>query len=165
VDEQVRTIEALHRRYAGVLYDKCIRMLGDRAEAEDAVQETFVSAFRALSAYREGERGHLPWLYRIATNACLKILRTRRRKGAEPLGDREPASTQNPERALQAHQALERLCREVDQRTMEILVAHYIDGIDQGSIAEHLGISRRAVVKRLSAVRGKAELLLQGGGR
>jgi len=43
---------------------------------------------------------------------------------------------------------------------MEILVAHYIDGVDQGRIARSLGISRRAVVKRLTALRARASQLL-----
>jgi DNA-directed RNA polymerase specialized sigma24 family protein len=42
------TIERLHRKYAGVLYDKCVRLLRDRGEAEDAMRETFANAFRSL---------------------------------------------------------------------------------------------------------------------
>jgi RNA polymerase sigma-70 factor (ECF subfamily) len=68
VQERAHAIEQLHRRFSGVIYGHCVRMLGDRTEAEDAVQEAFVAAFRALDSFRYGE-SHLPWLYRIATNA------------------------------------------------------------------------------------------------
>jgi RNA polymerase sigma-70 factor, ECF subfamily len=161
--ERVSVIEELHRRYAGVLYDKCVRLLGDRAEAKDAVQETFISAFRAIDRFQETERGHLPWLYRIATNVCIKIIRTRRRKGAEPLGDHDPPSpAPDPVEALHVRAVLDQLSGQIDERTMEILVAHYVDGIDQGQIADQYGISRRAVVKRLTALRARAGELLRG---
>ncbi len=161
--ERTALVEQLHRRYAGVLYDKCVRVLGDRAEAEDAVQETFLSAFRALDRFEESGRGHLPWLYTIATNTCIKLIRTRRRKGAEPLGEREPAApAPDLVEALHTRALLDRLAAEADDRTLAILVAHYVDGIDQGQIAEQYGISRRAVVKRLTALRARADLLVKG---
>jgi RNA polymerase sigma-70 factor (ECF subfamily) len=161
--ERAAVVEELHRRFAGVLYDKCVRVLGDRTEAEDAVQETFVSAFRALGRFEDTGRGHLPWLYRIATNVCIKLIRTRRRKGAEPLGEHDPpAATADPAAALDTRALLDRLAHEVDDRTLEILVAHYVDGVDQGQIAEQYGISRRAVVKRLTALRARAGALLRG---
>jgi RNA polymerase sigma-70 factor (ECF subfamily) len=154
VEARFQTIERLHHRYAGVLYDKCARMLGDRQEAEDAVQETFVAAFRSLDRFTYGE-SHLPWLYRIATNVCLKFLRTRRRKGALPVEDAglvAPA-TRNGSGAVHARMLLERLVDDLDEREQEILVAHFIDGMDQGQAAKSLGISRRAVVKRLARLR------------
>jgi RNA polymerase sigma-70 factor (ECF subfamily) len=164
VDERARAIEVLHRKHAGVIYDLCVRMLGDRSEAEDAVQETFVNAFRALDSFRYGD-SHLPWLYRIATNACLKIIRTRKRKGValtdspERMADRP----QDPVREMHARQVLERLVGELDERSLEILVAHYVAGMDQGQIAASLGISRRAVVKRLTKLRRRAGHLFEEG--
>ena len=68
--DRERTVEELHRKYAGLVYGLCLRMLGTRAEADDAVQETFLAAFRGLGSFTYGE-SHLPWLYRIAVNACL----------------------------------------------------------------------------------------------
>jgi RNA polymerase sigma-70 factor (ECF subfamily) len=164
VDERARLIEELHRRYSGVLYDLCVRMLGDRSEADDAVQETFVSAFRALDSFRYGE-SHLPWLYRIAANACLKLIRTRRRKGValleapERTADRE----RDPVRGIHARRVLEALIDELDERSQLILVAHYVAGLDQGQIAASLGISRRAVVKRLTSLRRRAGHLFEEG--
>jgi RNA polymerase sigma-70 factor (ECF subfamily) len=167
VDDRVRTIERLHRRYAGVLYDKCVRVLGDRTEAEDAVQETFINVFRALDDFEEGEHGHLPWLYRIATNVCLKIIRTRTRKGAVQLGDLEPRApgSSDPAEAAYFRRLLDQLADHVDEKTMQIVVAHYLDGVEQGEIARQCGISRRAVVKRLTALRAKFGHLLQNGSR
>jgi len=164
VDERARAIEVLHRKYAGVIYDLCVRMLGDRSEAEDAVQETFVSAFRALDSFRYGD-SHLPWLYRIATNACLKVIRTRKRKGVALTEAPERAADRprDPVREIHARRVLASLVGELDERDQEILAAHFVAGMDQGQIATALGISRRAVVKRLTKLRRRAGNLFEEG--
>lgn len=164
VGDRERIVEELHGKYAGLVYGLCLRMLGTRADADDAVQETFLAAFRGLGSFTYGE-SHLPWLYRIATNACLKAIRTRRRKGASPLDDpgRAPSPERDPVREIHARRALEGLIATLDERGQEILVAHYVAGMDQGQIAAALGISRRAVVKRLTKLRGLAGDLWEGG--
>jgi len=162
--DRERTVEELHRRYAGLVYGLCLRMLGAQADADDAVQETFLAAFCGLGTFTYGE-SHLPWLYRIATNACLKALRTRRRKGASPLTEPSmvPSPEPDPVREIHARRALGELLESLDERGQEIVVAHYVAGMDQGQIAAALGISRRAVVKRLTRLRGLAAKLWEGG--
>ncbi|MBN1656081.1 MAG: sigma-70 family RNA polymerase sigma factor [Deltaproteobacteria bacterium] len=159
-DERVRTIEMLHRRYAGIIYDLCVRILMDRQEAEDAVQETYLNAFRFLSSYRYGD-SYLPWLYQIATNVCLKLIRTRKRKGTTPTDniDRMATEQDDPLSAIDTRRILEALVGGLDKRSIEIVVAHYIWGMDQGQIAQTIGISRRAVVKRLSALKRRVDPL------
>ncbi|MEA2252544.1 MAG: hypothetical protein QOG70_2786, partial [Solirubrobacteraceae bacterium] len=69
--------EAIYDRYHGHLLAFCRHMLGSRDEAEDALQHTFASAYRAL----RGDGAELclrPWLYTIARNRCLSVLRVRR---------------------------------------------------------------------------------------
>ena len=69
--------EGIYDRYARGVLAFCVHMLGSREAAEDALQLTFVSAFRAL---RGGERNISlrPWLYTIARNRCVSELRARR---------------------------------------------------------------------------------------
>jgi len=76
-----------HRRE---LVAYCYRMLGSSFEAEDAVQETFVRAWRAYDSF-EGRSSMRSWLYRIATNVCLDMLGSAQRR-ARPM-DMGPAST------------------------------------------------------------------------
>ena len=85
-DVKAQDLEHYRRELTGY----CYRMLGSVFEADDAVQETMVRAWRAMDSF-EGRSTLRSWLYRIATNACLDMLRGRQRRAlAMDLG---PSST------------------------------------------------------------------------
>src|SRR5256885_11672261 len=75
-----RTLEQYRRELTGY----CYRMLGSPFEAEDAVQETMVRAWKGLDRF-EGRSALRSWVYRIATNVCLDMAKGRERRGP-PLG-------------------------------------------------------------------------------
>ena len=75
-----RTFADLTSRHRRELHVHCYRMLSSFDDAEDAVQETFLRAWRSRDRL-EGAVQYRPWLYRIATNVCLDLLRARGRRG------------------------------------------------------------------------------------
>ncbi len=88
----------LVRPYRRELHVHCYRMLGSFDDAEDAVQETLLAAWRGLAAF-QGEASLRTWLYRIATNTCLNLLRSasRRPQKAETLSAAAAISTGSTE--------------------------------------------------------------------
>jgi RNA polymerase sigma-70 factor, ECF subfamily len=74
-----RAFSELVALYRPALQSHCYRMLGSVQDAEDALQETMLNAWRALPRF-EGRSSLKSWLYRIATNACLKVIERRPRR-------------------------------------------------------------------------------------
>ena len=80
------------RATANGVYTGALRMLGDRADAEDVMQETYARAYRALQSYPKARIRALRvagWTWTIAANLCRNRLRSRARKPTTPLGDRD----------------------------------------------------------------------------
>ena len=82
--------QRLTDRYRRELLVHCYRMLGSVHDAEDVLQETLLRAWRGLESF-QGRSALRPWLYRIATNACLDAIASRRRRalpnGTHPAGE------------------------------------------------------------------------------
>src|SRR4051794_17710488 len=135
--------EAIYDRYSRPLLSFCRHMLGDLQEAEDAVQHTFLSAHNALLA--DGRDIHLKaWLFAIARNRCLSILRARR----EHLGledGLEPPSTAGlaaeVEQREDLREMLEDLARLPAEQREALLLAE-LGAHSHDEIAEVLGVKR-----------------------
>ena len=78
-DQAARQFEEVVQQYAGLVYNLAYRVLGSHADAEDAAQDAFLSAYRNFHRFR-GESRVSTWLYRIAVNAALMKLRRDRNR-------------------------------------------------------------------------------------
>ncbi|MEU2717687.1 RNA polymerase sigma factor [Streptomyces sp. NPDC007205] len=149
--------EALVRHHGPMLLQTAARLLGDRTEAEDAVQEAFVSAWRKLPEFR-GESAFGTWMYRIVTNKCLNLLRARRPAAAleavaEPLA---PDHQVSPARAVEGQAAVEALAQAMtvlspEQRVCWVL--RELNGLSYEAVADIVGISQEAVRGRVFRAR------------
>lgn len=152
-----QAFEALVRRHQRKLYALAVRLLGDPAEAEDAVQEAFISAWRRLPDFR-GEAAFSTWMYRIATNRCLNTARGRR--PTVPLDSvrrvLSPSETDSPERAAMRSDrlaALERALAGLPSGLRACWVLREVDGLGYTEIAAIVGASPDAVRGRIYRAR------------
>ncbi len=89
-DGDLVAFEQLLRHYQGPLFRLAYRLLGDRGEAEDALQDTMVQVWRKLPGLME-PLVFRSWVYQIMTRRCLSLLRTRSRRGVDPVAADELA--------------------------------------------------------------------------
>lgn len=152
----------IYRRYGPALLRKCERLLGNRPDAEDVVQGIFVDLYRKGRADVD-----LPYLYRAATTRCLNRIRDGRRR-RELLAEHGEvliaAGPGVPEARVISVDLLARLVGQLDEKSAEILVYRYLDMMTGDEIADLLGVSRRAVTKRLTRIREALEVIAHNGG-
>jgi RNA polymerase sigma-70 factor, ECF subfamily len=156
------------RHYDHRLRALAYRLLGDRAAMDDALQEAYVKAFRALPGFRE-DAGLGTWLYKITYRACLDLQRRESRHhtgttewappaaatATGPAGD--PAATATRRTDLQ--RALAAL--PVDQRAAVLLVD--AEGLDYDAAAAVLGVAPGTIASRLSRARAALRAALAEG--
>lgn len=140
-----------HRRQvAGNLY----RVLGDRTDLDDLVQEVFVIAFRGIGRFR-GEARLSTWIFRICVNVALGRIRARGRRPQPVALDPAESASDSPEtpaRLLERKQVRERVYRVLDRLTPKkraVLYLHEIEGLDLREIAFVVGANPVTVRTRL----------------
>lgn len=157
---------ALMEAHQGKLYGLCLRMLADREDAMDALQETMLRAYRGLPRFRDDARLST-WLYRIADNVCLDVLRARKRKPRVSLETMSEAGFDPPaqegeqpeQRALRAEQLrmLRLAMGKLKEKQRHILVLRELQELEYEQIADILDISVGTVKSRIH--RARKELL------
>jgi len=152
-------IEALVREYYGYVLRLCLSVLDDATEADDAAQETFISAARDLPGYR-GEAEPKTWLYAIAINTCRGRLRKRRARHRLENSLRAVYSllqrSADPEQAIIQDEANWQVWRAVDdlgEKHRLPVILHYVHELSASEIAAVLGLSVGTVHSRLHYAR------------
>lgn len=152
----------LVRRHRDRMWAVALRTLRDPDEAADALQEAFISAFRAAGSFR-GQSQVTTWLHRIVVNACLDRMRRRQARPTSPLpeeGPGEPAAGRDTiadrETRLAVGAALAQL--PPDQRATVVLVD--VQGYSVTETAQLLGVAEGTVKSRCARGRTKLAVLL-----
>ena len=155
-----QTIERLITQYQTSLLRLCYVQLQDQALAEDAVQETFLKAYKGFDSFR-GDSNEKTWLIRIAVNTCRDFQRggwfkhTDRRVTPDML----PVGTVQPDTEdLDLSLAVMKLPRKI----REAILLYYYQDMSTEEIAETLGIAQSSVSNRLRRGREKLRKLLEG---
>jgi RNA polymerase sigma-70 factor (ECF subfamily) len=143
--------EELFRTFRQPVLSLALHLTGNAGDAEDVVQEVFVSVHKALPSFR-GEARLSTWIYRITIRAALAM--KARRRETTPLDDVRPSANASSdldarERARRLEQAMQKLSAE--KRTVLSLFA--LEGLLHKEIADILGIPEGTVWSRLSAAR------------
>ncbi len=152
-------------RYQPAMYRLALRLLDDPGEAEDATQESFLSAWRRLRGYR-GEAAFSSWMYRIVTNRCLNMVRSRRPATSLDGAAEEVAGPEarGPERGVEANEQLGALRLALarlppDQRACWLLREG--EGLSYSEIAAIVGGSPAAVRGRIHRARRRLAEVMQ----
>lgn len=146
----------LLRRHEGPTYRLALRMLGSPSEAEDAAQDAFLKAWRALPRF-QGTSSFSTWLYRITTNRCLDILAARR--PTDPLDDtRVGDHRDDPAARVQQQEQMSALTASIGRLPAEqraALVLREFEGLSYDEVAEVLQITLPAVKGRIHRARAQ----------
>ena len=162
--------EALTNRYEQRVYSLALRMLRQLEDAEDATQQTFLSALENLAGFR-GEASFATWLLRIATHAALKIIRKRKGLDTVSLDEATEATNdsdaiphpeyiadwrQSPEELVprnEIRRLLDDALAQLDEKHRLVFLLRDVEGLSIKDTADTLGLSEANIKVRLLRAR------------
>lgn len=163
--------EELVRAYEKGIYNLCLRMLGDEQDALDAAQEAFFKAYRSLSGFR-GESRFSTWLYRLAGNVCLDMLRKRPNTPTVSMDDDDTPlfladSSPSPQELLERSEirrSVDAALGTLPPEFRQAVVLRDVNGLSYEEIAEVTGLEAGTVKSRIFRARRKLAAALLGSG-
>jgi len=159
--------------YQNLAYSVAYRLLSNTESAADAVQDSFIKAYRALESFRGGS--FKSWLMRIVTNTCYDQLRAQKRQRTDSLDDlpvEEEFVTQlidkreSPDQFVERQELgalLEAAIQSLPEDQRTVLILCDVHGYAYEEIAEMTGVAMGTVKSRISRARGRVRDYLQAG--
>ena len=135
-------MEESMKRYGNMLFRLCLITLGNEADAEDVVQETFIKWMQKAPVFADAEH-EKAWLIRVAANQCRDILRFRTRHPVADIGDLQEYAQEMPDSGI-----MEALMT-VPERFRMVLHLYYVEEYSIAEIAKIIGRTSSAVKMRL----------------
>ena len=164
----VEAFETLYREHSSRLFGLTVRMLGSRTDAEDMLQDIFLTAHRKLQSYR-GDARLGTWLFRLATNLCLDHLRSKAARMSQATSslDADNAVEQaspSPGAVLGTvqHIDLERAVAKLPPGCRSAFLLHDVEGFEHREVASMLGISEGTSKSQVHKARLKLRKSLAG---
>ena len=157
------------RRHEQRIRSYCAATLGDTLLAEDAAQEVFMKAYQALGKFR-GNASFSTWIYRIAINHCMDLLRKKGRQKTESWDALLEKNKEKTEALLPtvsgaentgSSELVSQLLDSLSEKSKSILVLREIHGLSYSELAESLECTLDAVKARLKRARQEAEIILR----
>jgi RNA polymerase sigma-70 factor (ECF subfamily) len=162
----LKAFEQLMSKYEGKVYSIAYRMTGNREDAEEVLQETFLSVYKSLGRFK-GKSRFSTWLYRIAVNASLMRLRKTKKKTRilsldEPIGGdethpkREVVDWSTPEDIVERKRLMEVITRAIDslpETYRAVVLLRDGEGLSNSEVAKILKTSVPAVKSKLHRAR------------
>jgi len=154
----------LYQRYAKKVYRKCLFILKNQALAEDATHDIFIKIYLHLEAY-EARANITTWIYTIAYNHCLDILRKQRKQAIVPI---QREFTSDLEAHKEAHQNKEQQLTDMQSalsklkaKERNILLMKYRDGKTVQEIADKMHTTESAMKMRLKRAKERARCQME----
>jgi RNA polymerase sigma-70 factor (ECF subfamily) len=132
--QDIRAFEQLYQTHGARLKSVAYHIVGNRQDAEDAVQETFLKLYRAINGF-QGQSSIGTWLCRIVINVCYDLARKRQREADAP-SDQHPA----PQNQTPLRVALEDALRRVNPRHRMVFLLFEVEGLRHAEIASILEV-------------------------
>ena len=151
------TAEQVFQKYADTLFRFCFTLMGNQADAEDAVSETMVRYITRAPTF-DSEQYRKAWLLRVASNICRDMHRFHMRHTCISLEDAYDLCADEQQTDI-----LEDIMR-LPKKLKTVIYLYYIEGYNSDEIADMLGISAAAVRKRLQYGRKQLKLELEACG-
>lgn len=162
---QAQLFEEVFRLHHRRVYSICLRMSGNRAEAEDLTQDVFLNVFRKLGTFR-GESAFTTWLHRLTVNQVLMHFRKNHVKKEQLTEDVEmPVGTMDRNRFNRSpvldRLSLDEAIVQLPQGYRTVLILHDLEGLEHSEIASLLGCSIGTSKSQLHRARMRMRLLLK----
>jgi len=148
---RIAAFRVLYDRHRDAMQRLALGITGNRADAEDAVQDAFIMLFRKVSAFR-GEAAFRTWFYRIVVNACLVLCRKRRITEELPEAS-SLVAPQQPPAENEAKQRLALALEELPLRQRTVFTLAVMQGLSLTEVAKILGVQAGTARYHLSMAR------------
>ncbi len=134
--------KALYQMYAKAMYNLCLRMMGNRMDAEDCMQEAFVRAFRQIHSYK-AQSTFGAWLKRIIVNQCINQLKQNKRLNWQEISNEHVSNEYDSDEEVPgiSSETINLAIQKLPPGSRAVFTLKMLEGYDHNEIAQILNIS------------------------